>query len=128
MGSFAAVCVYDDLPAGEAGVAVGAAYHKLAGGVYMQDILLFEQLLCLLGQSVKYSRYQDVFHVALYPGLHGAVVVKLVVLGGNHNSMHSFWGVVVVVFDCELRFGVWSKVGHEVGLFPYPCKLQQCDM
>jgi hypothetical protein len=100
----AAVGVHDDLAAGQAGVAVGAADLKAAGGVHMH------------GDAGVPPRAQDglddfVGHLLLEVGL--LLVPDGVVLGGEHDGVDPD-GLVASVFHRDLALGVGAEAGDVV--------------
>ena len=77
----AAVGVDDDLAAGEAGIAVGAADGEAAGGVEVED-----------GVGVEERRGNHLLDHLLHGVLGDLLVVhRLVVLGGDEHGVHR-WG------------------------------------
>ena len=119
--------VDDDLAACEAGVAVGASYHKLASGV---DVVvhLVEEGPHLLRELGNDARHQHLLHVALDALEHAAVgllladafllgVDKLVVLGAYHNVAHTHraTGSAVILYR-DLTLGVGAQVGQQAAL------------
>ena len=123
MGAAAPVGVDDDLAAGQAGVAVGAADDELAGGVDVQlHGVHVKQALHLLSVTGHDAGDEDLAHVLLDGLLHlsvgcglcvGGVVqglYELVVLGGYYDGVDSQGAAVVAVLDCHLALGVGAEV------------------
>ena len=75
----AAVRVYDDLAAGKAGVAVGAADHEAAGGVEVVDRVVIKVL----------GGHNLLDHVLHEVGAYLLVAHIVVVLAGDHHRVDS---------------------------------------
>ena len=73
-----AIGVHDDLAAGQAGVAVGAADHELAGGV---DVPVGVVGDLQVAQRLADERLHDFAHLGRVPTL-------VEVLGGKHDLRH----------------------------------------
>ena len=119
MGSASAVGVDNNLAAGEAGVACGAADHELAGGVHMQDEVLVEQGLKVFWQGGDEAREYDLAYILLYTRVHFVIRSELIVLGAEHYGVHAH-GLVGFgrELDGELALGVRPQVGDFAGM-PY---------
>ena len=136
MGALAAVGVDDDLAAGEAGVAVGAADDELPGGVHMQDEAV-DEARGLLREGGLQARDEDGLHIVADLRLHLEIDLglaeladrvgvghpaearrdELVVLRGKDDGMDLHGLVrVPVILDGELGLGVRAEVRHQLRL------------
>ena len=114
MSAAAAVGVNNNLATGQAGIAVGAANHKLACGVHVHGEGSVEQFLNAGRQFGHGARNQNVFHILLDFGKHRLVGVELVVLCRNNDCINTFRLVVVIVLNCHLAFCVGAQIGHHL--------------
>ena len=105
MTCVAAVGVHDDLTAGEAGVALGAADHKAAGGV---DIVLGVLVQQLGGDG----GLDDLFH---HVGTQLVHAHALAVLAGDDHGVHTH-GLVLVVLHGDLALAVRAQIAHLAAL------------
>ena len=117
VGAAPAVGVHDDLAAGQAGVAGGAADHEFPGGVDVEDGRAVEEFRGALGQGLDEAGEDDLTHVLLYFRAHTRVVgVELVVLRAQDDGVHAHGGAAAGEFDGELGLGVRAEVGHQLRL------------
>ena len=103
MGGAAAVGVHDDLPAGEPGVALGAAHHEAAGGV---DIDLGVVVHQAGGDGGPDDKVDDV----------AADLVQLhlgAVLGGDHHRVDAQGAVLLIVLHRDLGLSVGAQIVHQ---------------
>ena len=105
MGSAAAVGIHNDLPAGEAAVALGAADDEPSGGVHVEFRLLIHQLG---GDGGLNDHFDHVLANLLQRHL-GAV------LGGEHHGVHAD-GLVAIVLHRDLRLSIGPQIVHKSGL------------
>ena len=95
VATHAAVGVYDDFAAGEAGIALGSSDDELAGGV--------DEVLGLGGEEFGgKSFFDDVFDEEFFDGAAGGACG---VLGGDDHT-GDFNGAAVLVADGDLGFRV----------------------
>ena len=117
MCALSAVGVHDNLAAGEARVAVGAANYELAGGVHIVlDVIIEQACDALVVDYFEGARDEDVDHILADALLHGLVRVKLVVLRADDNGVDAHRAVVVVVFDGHLALRIGAQIGHHPAL------------
>lgn len=133
MCAAAAVSVDNYFAAGEAGVAVGAADNKFAGGVDKQLHVVGYQRGHFGLEAAFNAGYEDVAHVVGYLALHVGVGLllcevarggdKFVVLCRHYYRAHGYRTVVVVVFYRHLALGVGAQVCAGVAMRVDPCHL-----
>ena len=112
VGTFTTVGIHDDLAAGEAGIAVGATDHELAGGVDVIGNVVSEQALHALWQLLLHAGNEDLDDVLLDLRQHHRLLVEVVVLCAHHNGVDAHGLAVVSVLDGHLALGVGAQVGH----------------
>ena len=98
----AAVCINNDLPAGEAAIAVGPPDHEAAGGINVYFRIFINQL----GGQYNIHDVPAYIFLYLFPGNIVAV------LGRYNHGIESFRTVVCIIFHSDLRFSIWTKVGQ----------------
>ena len=103
MTCVAAVGVHDDLTTGQAGVALGAAHHKAAGGVDEVAGLLVEQL----GRNGRTDDELDHVRAQL-----GHVDLRRV-LRAEYDGVHAHGVILLVIFDGDLRLAVGTQIVHK---------------
>ena len=99
MACIAAVGIHDDLTAGQAGIALGTAHNKAAGGV---DIILG----VLIQQLGRDGSLDDLFHDICAQLLHGH---GLAVLAGDDHGVHT-GGLAVDILHGDLALAVRAEV------------------
>ena len=104
MCALAAVCVNDNLAAGQTGVAVRTADNELAGRVdEVFDVVAEEREHLLAVYLCLNARHEDVEHIVLDLGEHAlVVVVKLVVLGAHYDGVDALRYAFLRVFYSNL--------------------------
>ena len=126
VGALAAVGVYDDFAAREAGIAVRTADDELARGVDVVDNVVGKECLYVVAELGFHARNQDVNDVLLDLRQHGGLVlIELVVLRAHHDGFDGLRRVVVGVADGDLAFGVGAQVGHFAALAAQGSQLAQ---
>ena len=103
MGGAAAVCIHDDLPAGEAAVGLGAADDEAAGGVHIELGILVQQLRGHGGLDDQL----DHIPADLVQGSLGGM------LGGDHHGVHPNGSAVFVILHGDLGFAVRAQIVHQ---------------
>ena len=118
MGALAAVGVDDNLAAGQTGVAVRAADHKLARGVNeIFDVVAEEREHLAAVYLLLHARHEDVDDVVTYLCEHLLVVGhELVVLGAHHDGVDALGHTLVAVLNGHLTLRVGTQIGHHLAL------------
>ena len=118
VGALAAVGVDDDLAAGQTGVAVRAADHKLARGVNeIFDVVAEEREHLAAVYLLLHARHEDVDDVVTYLCEHLLVVGhELVVLGAHHDGVDALGHTLVAVLNGHLTLRVGTQIGHHLAL------------
>src|SRR5208283_1173179 len=99
VASHAAVGVDDDLAAGQAGVAHGAADDETSGGIDVVLGVFVEQV----------GRDHGLDDMLQNAGAEFVVGHGLGVLRGNHDGIDAHDFALGVIFDCDLRFAIGAK-------------------
>src|SRR4030043_835361 len=86
--------------------------YKFACRVDMKDEIISEKRLYPVRQFFDNTRYQYIPSIILYLSEHGIIFIKFIVLCGYHNGMNLHRVVIVIIFNCYLRFGIRSQVKH----------------
>ncbi len=106
VGRGAAVCIHDDFPSREAGVPLGPAHHKAAGGVDQDAGVPVQQGG---GNGGLHHQFDHVGANLLQGGLGG-------VLGGEHHRVHPDGPAVRAVLHSDLALAVGPQVVHQLVL------------
>ena len=101
--ALASVGIHDNLASRETSVAMGTSDDKLARGIdVVFDVVAEERKHLLRLYLLFYTGHEYVDHVVLDSGEHLLVLVKLVVLSGNHDGVDALRHSAVAVLHGHL--------------------------
>ena len=125
MCALASIGVDNNLSAGQTGVAMRTANHKLACRIDKILNIVAKQSQYLRAVNLGFDAWdENVDDVGLDPGEHLLVVgIKLVVLCADHDGVDTLWDTIVAVLNGYLALRVGTQVSHLLAFF---ANLGQC--
>src|SRR4051812_2899070 len=83
--------------------------HKLSGWIDMIFDLIVKQVSVFLILCF-YTWYQDTDDILFNFFLHFGFRIKIIMLGGNYDSIYAYRLIMVIVLQCNLAFCIRAKI------------------
>src|SRR5882672_11842203 len=99
MGPFSTIGIDNNFSASKSSVAMRPTNDKFSCRIYVVFDIISKQTLNALRQLFLDTRHQYIDDIVLYFFQHYAILVEVIVLGGNYNCIDACGLVIIVVFN-----------------------------
>ena len=116
---FTPISIYDDFTTGKTGITVRASDNELSGRIdKVFDVIIKQRQNFFTMYLLFYTRHQNLYNIFFYLCQHTLVViVKIVVLCADYNSIDALRNTTIRIFYSNLTFRVGPKISHLLTFF-----------
>ena len=120
MSTTATIGVNDDLTARKTCVAMRSADYELTCRIdEVLDIVIEERQNLWVFQLSLDTWNKYILHIILNFGKHLLVLIEIIMLGRDNDSVDALRNVVVAILYGYLRLGVWAQISHNLTFLAY---------